>query len=91
MEISTCSNGLWQHYATSVHGLPYSKFVTSSRDFFDEDGGEVFPAELFMDTEEIDFDGFDGVVADAEGDGNAGDEGAKFTAFGVGCAEANMP
>jgi len=91
MEISTCGNGLWQHHATGVHSLPDSKFVTPPGDFLDEDRSEVFPTELFVNTEEIDFHGFDGVVADAEGDWNAGDESAEFTAFGVGCAEADVP
>ena len=44
-----------------------------------------------MDAEEIDFDGGEGVVADADGDWDAGDEGTEFAFLVVRCAETNMP
>jgi hypothetical protein len=65
--------------------------MTSSGDFFDKDWGEVFATEFFVDAKKVYFYCFDGLVADAKGDGDAGDEGAEFTAFGMGCTETNMP
>jgi len=44
-----------------------------------------------VDAEEIDFDGGEGVVADADGDWDAGDEGAEFAFFVVRCAETDVP
>lgn len=44
-----------------------------------------------MDAEKVYFDCFDGFVADAEGDGDAGDEGAETAAFGVRGAETDVP
>ena len=42
-----------------------------------------------MDAEEVDFGGFEDCGADAEGDGDAGDEGDEFAGFGG--ADADVP
>lgn len=91
MKIPTCGDRFRQYDTASIHCFPNSKFVTSSGDFFDEDWGQVFPTEFFVDAEEVYFDCFDGVVADAESYGDTGDEGAEFTAFSVGRAETDVP
>ena len=42
-----------------------------------------------MDAEEVDFSAFEGLRADAQGHGDAGDEGDEFAGFGS--ADADMP
>jgi hypothetical protein len=91
MEIPTRRNRFRQHHPTRVHGLPHAKLVAATGDFLDEDWGEVLSAEFFVDAEKVYFDCFDGFVADAEGDGDAGDESAETAAFGVGRAETDVP
>ena len=68
MEISTRRNRLGQHHTRSVHCFPNSLKMTASRDFLDEDRCEAFGTQFLVDTEEIDFNCGEGVVADTERD-----------------------
>lgn len=44
-----------------------------------------------MDAQEIDFDGREGIISDANCDWDAGNKGAEFAFVVMRCAETNMP
>jgi hypothetical protein len=52
--------------------------VAAAGDFLDEDGSEAFGAQLLVYAEEVDFRAVERLLADAQGDRNAGDEGYEL-------------
>jgi len=65
--------------------------MTSTSDFLDKNRSQAFWTESFVDAEEIDFDGREGVASDAKGDGDSWDEGTEFPFVIVCCSETDMP
>jgi len=79
MEVSTCGDGSGKEIADGVDGLEDALNVAAARYFLDENGRETLGAELLVHTEEVDFGGVEDVLADAEFDWDARDEGDKFS------------
>jgi hypothetical protein len=55
--VPSSANGGRQKYSSGVNSLEYTEEVAPPGDFFDENGCETFGAELFVDTEKVDFRG----------------------------------
>lgn len=89
MEISTCRDGSGEEVADGVDGLEDALDVTSSCDFFNEDGRETLGTQLLVHTEEVDFGSVEDVFTDAELDGDAGDERNEL--LGGGSADTDVP
>ena len=74
MEISTSADRSWENNTSSVESLVDALEVAATSDLLDEDWCEALGAELLVDAEEVDLSGFKGLLADAQGNGDAGDE-----------------
>lgn len=89
MEISASAHRSWEHNTSSVKSLVNALEVAATSDLLDEDWCEALGAELLVDTEEVDLGGFEGLLADAQGDGDARDEGDEL--LGGDGADADVP
>ncbi len=89
MKVPASANGRWQHDAGCVERLVDAVEVTAAGDFFDQYWGEALGTQLLVDAEEVNLGGWKGGGADAQGDGDAGDEGDEFLRLGG--ADADVP
>jgi hypothetical protein len=78
VEVAACGDGRGEHGADGVDGLVCALDVAAAGDLLDEDGGEAFCAQLLVDAEEVYFGAVECLGADAQGDGDAGDEGDEL-------------
>lgn len=95
MIVSAAADWCRQNGASRVKTLVNTLNVTPSGNFLDKDRCETLVAEFLVDAEEVDFRAEDGGVADAEVDGDAGDESDELAggggAFGFLDADTNVP
>ena len=89
MEVPARADGFREHDAAGVDGLEDAFNVRPPRDFLDQKRREALGTQLFVDAEEVDLGAFERFGADAEGHGDAGDEGDEFAGFGG--ADADVP
>lgn len=82
VHVAAGGDGFGEDDAGGVDGLVDAEEVAAAGDFRDEDGGEAEAAQFLVHAEEVDFCGFENRGADAQGDGDAGDEGDEFAGFG---------
>lgn len=75
VHVAAGGDGFGEDDAGRVDGLVDAEEVAAAGDFRDEDGGEAEAAQFLVHAEEVDFGGFENLGADAQGDGDAGDEG----------------
>lgn len=54
MEVPARADWGWEHHSRCVDSLPYANYITSSGDFSNEDRGQAFRAQLFVDAKEVD-------------------------------------
>ena len=74
MEISTSADRSWENNTSSVQSLVDALEVAATSDLLDEDWREALRAELLVDAEKVDLGRFEGLLTDAQGNGDAGDE-----------------
>lgn len=86
--VAAGADGLGEDDAGGVQALPDLVEVAAAGDFLDEDGGEALAAELLVDGQEVNLGAHDVLVADAQVDGNGGDEGDELA--GLGGADADV-
>jgi hypothetical protein len=89
VEVAACGHGSGKQGADGVDGLEGAFDVAAAGDFLDEDRGEAFGAQFLVYAEEVDFGAVERLLADAQGDGDAGDEGDELAR--AGCADADVP
>lgn len=76
--IPTGAERLRQDDTSGVQTLPDLVQVAAAGDLLDQNGSETLASELLVDGEEVDFGAEDYLVADAEVNGDGGDEGDEL-------------
>lgn len=89
VKVPTSSHRRGQQPTPSIDSLPDANTIAATSDFADQDRSQAFRTQLLVHAHEVDLGAADGVGADAERDGDAGDEGDEFA--GGGCADAYVP
>ncbi len=89
MEVPARTDGFREHDSSGIDGLEDAIDVRAPRDFLYQQRRQALGAQLLVDAKEVDFGAFEGLGADAQGHGHAGDEGDEFARFGG--ADADVP